>query len=224
MGTEGGGILVAGPSGAGKSTVTMACLSAGFDFAGDDHVLLTFGEDGVVAHALYGTAKLHRDAPWRVPALAPVVVNHAALDAAAQNGPLHPDEKLVADIGRWRPGHLRDVHVHAVVIPRIVARPDSRLRRANPARHCADWPPARSCNCPESEMAPAIRARRGRSGGTRLRAGARNRCGSPASRDRGAAGGGVSEHVSVVIPVYQGERFLAQAIETVLRRSAHRRS
>ena len=107
VGTEGGGILVAGPSGAGKSTVTMACLSAGFDFAGDDHVLLTFGEDGVVAHALYGTAKLHRDAPWRVPALAPVVVNHAALDAAAQNGPLHPDEKLVADIGRWRPAPAR---------------------------------------------------------------------------------------------------------------------
>ena len=67
VGTEGGGILVAGPSGAGKSTVTMACLSAGFDFAGDDHVLLTFREDGVVAHALYGTAKLHRDAPGASP-------------------------------------------------------------------------------------------------------------------------------------------------------------
>jgi hypothetical protein len=130
VGTDRGGLLVAGPSGSGKTTVAMSCLDAGFDFAGDDHVLLTFGGDGPIAHALYGTAKLHRDAGRRVPGLAPAVVNHADLGNAAATRPLDSDEKLVADVHRWRPDRLRDVPVRAVVIPRIVARPGSRLRPA----------------------------------------------------------------------------------------------
>jgi hypothetical protein len=126
VGTRRGGVLVAGPSGAGKSTVSMACLAAGFDFAGDDHVLLTRGADGPVAHVLYGTATLHWDTQRRVPGLAGAVVNHADLGDAMATRPLHHDEKLVADVGRWRAERLRDMPVRALVIPRIVARPRSR--------------------------------------------------------------------------------------------------
>jgi hypothetical protein len=132
VGTRRGGVLVTGPSGAGKSTVSMACLAAGFDFAGDDHVLLTRGADGPVAHALYGTAKLHWDTQRRVSGLAGAVVNHADLGDAKATRPLHHDEKLVADVGRWRAERLRDVAVRAVLIPRIVARPESRTHPVRP--------------------------------------------------------------------------------------------
>jgi hypothetical protein len=130
VGTSAGGALIAGPSGSGKSTVAAACLDAGFDFAGDDHVLLTLGSSGAVARAVYGTAKLHRDAPRRVPGLAPAIVNHSELGNTAVTRPLRPDEKLVADVHRWRPDRLRDVPVRAIVVPRIVARSESRLRPA----------------------------------------------------------------------------------------------
>jgi hypothetical protein len=130
VGTGDGGALIAGPSGSGKSTVATACLDAGFDFAGDDHVLLTFGSSGAVARALYGTAKLHRDGPRRVPGVAPAIVNHSELGNTAVTRLLRPDEKLVADVHRWRPDRLRDVPIRAIVVPRIVARAESRLRPA----------------------------------------------------------------------------------------------
>jgi hypothetical protein len=113
--------------------VTTACLAAGLDFAGDDHVLLSFGEGRApLAHALYGTAKLHRDALRRVPELRPAIVNHADLADVAVTRPLLMDEKLVADVHRWRPEGLRDVPVRAVIVPRIMARRESRLRPVAP--------------------------------------------------------------------------------------------
>ena len=51
------GVLIGGASGSGKSTVAVACLEAGFDFLGDDYVLVSLEEEPV-AFSLYATAKL----------------------------------------------------------------------------------------------------------------------------------------------------------------------
>jgi hypothetical protein len=161
---NGAGALVAGPSGSGKSTATTACLAAGLDFAGDDHVLLTFDDGPPVAHALYGTAKLHRDALRRVPELRPAIVNHEDLGETAASRPLLMDEKLVADVHRWRPERLRDVPVRAVIVPRIMARGESRLRPAAPGEALRALAPSTIMQLPRvgagaglGELAEAVR-------------------------------------------------------------------
>lgn len=58
VGLDGQGVLLAGKGGAGKSTTALSCLAAGMEFAGDDYVFTSFGEDGVEAHAVYATAKI----------------------------------------------------------------------------------------------------------------------------------------------------------------------
>jgi hypothetical protein len=57
IGTERGGVLVIGKAGSGKSTTVLACLGAGFLYAGDDGVAVTVSPVPF-AHSLYCTAKL----------------------------------------------------------------------------------------------------------------------------------------------------------------------
>lgn len=52
-----GGALLAGEGGAGKSTSSLACLSAGMKFAGDDYCAIS-SDGGPRAHSLFCTAKL----------------------------------------------------------------------------------------------------------------------------------------------------------------------
>jgi hypothetical protein len=56
VGTGDGGVLLVGRGGSGKSTSSIACLNAGFAFAGDDYVLLDSSARSV--HSLYSTGKL----------------------------------------------------------------------------------------------------------------------------------------------------------------------
>lgn len=57
VGLRGKGILLAGKGGSGKSTTALTCLARGWDYVGDDYVLLMPGSP-TVAHALFGTAKM----------------------------------------------------------------------------------------------------------------------------------------------------------------------
>lgn len=57
VGAAGKGVLLAGRGGSGKSTTSLLCLEGGFDFVGDDYVLVDV-EPRPVMHGIYGSAKL----------------------------------------------------------------------------------------------------------------------------------------------------------------------
>ena len=77
--TASGGVLIAGKSGSGKSTTTLACLTSGLLYAGDDYVLADVAAEPYV-HSLYSTAKLVPDNCDRFPQLRPLVSNPDKLD------------------------------------------------------------------------------------------------------------------------------------------------
>ena len=108
VGIGGTGVLLAGPSGAGKSTAAVACLEAGFEFLGDDFVLVdTTGAP--TAHSVYGTAKLGRDALARL-----------GLPGVGADSPPVDDDKVVLFVREQRPTQLRRaLAIEHVVLPRI---------------------------------------------------------------------------------------------------------
>ncbi len=117
-----GGLLIGGRSGSGKSTLTLACVEAGFGYAGDDYVLVTLDPEPV-AHCLYTTAKVDPASLRRLPALAGAV-NPAASVA----------EKAVLELSRTRADRIRNrVPVTAVVLPRVTGRTQLRSLGAGEA-------------------------------------------------------------------------------------------
>jgi GT2 family glycosyltransferase len=69
VGIDGKGALITGRGGVGKSSTALTCVEAGFDYVGDDYVLLTI-DGGTRAHSIYRTAKVERQDVARYPRLA----------------------------------------------------------------------------------------------------------------------------------------------------------
>lgn len=113
---ERGAVLLAGRSGSGKSTTVLACVAAGWDYLGDDYVVLTSQPEPCV-HALYSTAKLTPDSPVRDR------FGHAAV-------PPRPDaDKVVLDLAAHR---RASAPLLAVVVPRVTGRADAVLTPVAP--------------------------------------------------------------------------------------------
>ena len=60
VGVDGKGVLLAARGGGGKSTLAVSCLTGGFDFAGDDYILVS-REGPLKAMPLYRTVALNPD-------------------------------------------------------------------------------------------------------------------------------------------------------------------
>jgi hypothetical protein len=106
VGTRDGGVLITGRGGVGKSTTALACLAAGFDYAGDDYVLLTAGDE-VHAHSIYRTAKLNPDNAARFAAFGPRMLGSPGADGS---------EKAVVFL---EGGLVESIPLRAVVTPRF---------------------------------------------------------------------------------------------------------
>jgi hypothetical protein len=120
----GDGVLLGGRGGSGKSTTTLACLSAGLGWGGDDHILLA-GSDPPVAYSLYGAAKL---APPDLARMLPEMVPAAGDDLAPGQ------EKAVLEPERVYPGRLlHRVPIRAVALPVVRGGRFSRLVEVSPA-------------------------------------------------------------------------------------------
>jgi hypothetical protein len=120
VGLKGRGVLVGGRGGTGKSTVTLACLAAGYQYAGDDYVLIQ--ERDPIAYSLYNTAKIDLDhAAGKFPALLPHVSEH------------HPsDRKGSIYFGEHAPTQVVDrLSVDAVVLPARGTRP--KIEKVSPS-------------------------------------------------------------------------------------------
>lgn len=107
---DGHGALIAGRMGAGKSTVALACLEAGYEFLGDDHVAIAVDGENDLGHGIYGGARLAAADLARFPALEPASLEGAGATAG---------KRLIrlADLpgARFAP----TAEIRALVLPRV---------------------------------------------------------------------------------------------------------
>ncbi len=126
VGRASGGVLIAGKSGSGKSTTTLACLTSGLFFAGDDYVLADVGGEPYV-HSLYSTAKLDSDNQHRFSHLWPMVSNPDKLDT----------QKALIFLREHFPGRLtRGFPLRAILLPRVTGLADTKLVEAGAMEAC----------------------------------------------------------------------------------------
>ena len=60
VGLDGQGVLIVAPGGGGKSSTSLACVEAGFVYAGDDYCFVASAPEPT-AFGLYGSAKVVSD-------------------------------------------------------------------------------------------------------------------------------------------------------------------
>jgi hypothetical protein len=119
------GVLIGGAGGAGKSTVAVACLEAGFDYLGDDYVLVSL-EAEPVAFSLYATAKLDPASLAMMPWLEGTVTAHDGLNDGRR--------KMVVPVYELRGDRLRSrAGVCAIVLPQVIGGRKSRLHPVSAA-------------------------------------------------------------------------------------------
>jgi GT2 family glycosyltransferase len=222
VGTADGAVLLTGKGGIGKSTTALAALMSGLDYVGDDYVVVGF-EDGPTVYSIYRTAKLDMDQVQHFGPLAPCVINP---DATAPVKAVLVLEPPFAERLRL------SMPLAAIAIPVIEPRQDSVftptsseiLKRAASFTTMAQLPYANHQTHAFIERLvaalPGFELRLGRDLvrvpeaiamllATRPRTRAAERpAAAPAPRPP-------LPLVSVVIPTFNGARFLAEAVENV---------
>ena len=125
VGGPAGGVVLAGPSGAGKSTTALACVRAGWHYAGDDYVVIGTPAEAR-AENLYASARLRRDMAERLVEFQP-----AQVGSVTQYG----DEKRELVLSGLVPGsRIGGFPVRAVLLPRVASGSRSVLRPAPATR------------------------------------------------------------------------------------------
>jgi hypothetical protein len=122
VGDERGAVLLAGAGGAGKTTTTVACLLDGLQFVGDNYVLLS-QEGAPVVHGIYHNVKLRPATLELLPELA----------SAVRTFDVEEGEKLIVDVGRWRPAQVASgLPVRALLVPEVRGHGETRVVPASP--------------------------------------------------------------------------------------------
>ena len=220
VGTVHGALLITGKGGIGKSSTALACLGAGMHYVGDDYVAVRLDPEPRV-FSLYSTAKLDPGQADRFPALRAQVVNRD----------LRADEKAVIQLHPdWTSQLARSLPLRAIATPTFGTGPDttfhpiaaatvmrsasfttmSQLPHAGQRMHESIERMVRSL--PRAEM---------RLGNLESVAGSiREFLAAPGKTLPGLAGGarpdGKVPLVTVVIPVYNGSRFIPDAVGSIL--------
>ena len=223
VGTDRGAMLVTGKGGVGKSSTALACLRAGLRYAGDDYVVVREGPTPTV-YSLYSTAKLNPGDMELFPELRPHL------------GDPHPKpkEKAVVYLHPAFADQIRhEMPLRAIALPRIVDREGTRLRPEAIAtiRHAASFTTMSQLPCVGRHTHEFFARLCGSLPGFTLELG-RDRAqvplavaqfldgevhASPSADGQGSSGAAPSVPlVTVVIPVWNGARFIGEAIENVL--------
>jgi hypothetical protein len=116
-----GGVLIGGKGGAGKSTTALACLRAGWRYAGDDYVLISSTPEPRVEN-LFGTAHLHTDMLERFPELRGALTNSERLGAC------YKPEFMLTE--RYPRSSFAGFPIRAILLPRHGGSSDFEGRRA----------------------------------------------------------------------------------------------
>jgi len=109
VGTEHGAVLFTGKGGVGKSTSSLSCLQAGFDYLGDDYVVARM-EPSPTVLSLYSTAKLDASQMMKFPDLCPIINNLDNLTSEKAVLFLQPD---------WGQHIVREMPLKAILTPQI---------------------------------------------------------------------------------------------------------
>jgi hypothetical protein len=120
---DGKGVLFAGRSGSGKTTSSLACISAGFDYLGEDYVALERQQCGpFVGHSLYNSVFLDTIHLTRFSELLPCAIK----------GRLPHEEKSVIILSQVFPERLkRTVPIQMLALLRVADTPRPRFRPAS---------------------------------------------------------------------------------------------
>jgi hypothetical protein len=209
VGDEAGAVLLVGRGGSGKSSTALRCLAAGMRFLGDDYVAIA--ADPPRAYSLFSTAKLAPSQRWPTGRL------------LMPPGP--DDEKVVLALDSPGAQPARQLPLSALATLRFGAGEASAVEAVNPSTllHAATFTtlaqlphagaPLHRMMCDLLAQVPTARIRLGRSPE------------SVVSTVRSLVAGravieipepDVRPLVSVVIPVHNGARFLADAVASIL--------
>jgi hypothetical protein len=112
---KGGAILIVGQSGAGKTSIAMTCASQGWDYLGDDAVLVSADPPRVAS--LYSSARLRGDTFQRYPE-----IMSACLGVSDDAGEL----KAEVDMALLRPP-AAEAEIKAIVVPQPTDWAEFRL-------------------------------------------------------------------------------------------------
>lgn len=217
IGIGGRGILLTGRGGVGKSSSALTCVEAGFDYVGDDYVLLTKG-DCIRAHSIYSSAKVEQQDVARYPGL--VSRSTPAVTQAADD----EDAKAVL--------FLADRVVDSVVITGVLTlrfgESDNASHEAIDAGYllgAASYTTIAQLPHAGPQTTAFLEEALGRTWSGRLVLG-RNRASvvgtlrslleSGAMPEPVAGFAGPMPLVSIVIPVFNGLRFLPEAIASLM--------
>jgi len=230
IGTKSGAVLLTGEGGTGKSSTALSCLRAGLSYLGDDFVVVRPKPEPVV-YSLYNSAKLNADHVGNYPELSRFLSNPEVMEGKKAVLFLYPGftAQLVASMP-----------LKAIVVPRIADECMSRVIRASSedilrasAFTTMTLLPGAGIKTYEflsqlSSLLPCFTLELGHD--PALVAGAvtdlletlssqENARGAPA----GDSGSGESHAthdawplVSVIVPVFNGEQFIREAIENIL--------
>jgi hypothetical protein len=222
VGTQDGAVLITGKGGVGKSTTSLSCVLDGMQYVADDYLVVTL-DPVPMAHSLYNTAKLNPEQAARLP------------DLASMAHPAAPGEKTVMHLHPQRADQVvSSLPLRALLTPSFGDSPDTRFVPASRAllegaaafttmsqlphcgQHTVDFVARMVSRLPGLQMqlgsdlpgvARAIRELLTLDDET-LHARARH--------DQQTQDSPKRPLVSVIIPVFNGARFLPEAVAAVL--------
>ncbi len=222
VGTEHGGVLITGIGGSGKSTAALTCLEAGLTYLGDDYVVVAL-DPVPTAYSLYNTAKLTDDQATNFPGLLPL-----AQRRTGPRGHAEP-EKTVLRLYPAKASSMRDsLALRAILAAVIVDQEETSFapadlyatQRSAAFTTLAHLPRAgrwsqefiaRLCR-----TLPRFELRLGRDLAAIPRAIRRFLADVPEQIDGQPAALAAAPLISVIIPVFNGARFLLGAVRSVL--------
>ena len=223
IGTDQGAVLLTGKAGIGKSTAALSCLRAGLPYLADDYLIVRL-EPEPLAYSLYCTAKLNADHLASFPEFRALVRNVEKLDREKALLYLYP---------RFASHIATELPVRAILIPRIVnsdetsvtPAPSVETQRASAfttmsqlpyvGRHTLDFLDRLS------STVPGYTLQMGKDPNQIPAAISNLPAGRPRRRQDQRAPVAVLRSiakplVSVIIPVFNGEQFIRDAIRNVL--------
>lgn len=225
VGREDGAALITGKGGVGKSTTALACLAAGLDYVADDYLIVQLEPEPRV-HSLYNTAKLNADQLERFPQFQHHVTNHKFLHEEKAVMYLHP---------HFSDRIAKSLPLRAVLTPRISGQPETAFQPTSPlvlqraaafttmsqlpyaGRRTHEFIERLIAGLPGLEIVLGNEIDKIPRRIENLLAMSENELGALAHNEAAVTDTADRPLVSIIIPVYNGARFIAAAVENIVR-------